>query len=153
MSTPSSWAPIPTSREDVVLTPVEHVDPRVRACFAAQGRSHTAWLEITAPVEAYPQALIDSLAEAGWTYPEGYLPVPSPATVTVTVAETLGAPRFETRDLGYLQVEAALVGPAAGDPEWSAEQADARIKAARAALRYHGITKVPVLRRTWQDLV
>lgn len=144
--------PIRTSRPDVFLTPVDTVDPRVRAAFSSVEGSRTTWLEICAPVDAFPQGLIDKLHASGWQYPQAHAFVPQPARITVSETDQNGSPQYQTRDLGYWEIEVLLVGPDP-DSEWTADQAAAFTGSAREALRHYGFTKVPLRRASWQDLI
>lgn len=134
----------------VTVTASDTLDPRVRARFVTHGArgSETTWLEITAPVEAFPSALADRLTAAGWTVPRDALVAPEPA---VSIDEERDAATgyvvaWQRVNHGYEQVSVPFLAE-------TTTPTSEQVKAARQALRYFGISRTPTTSPSWRDLV
>lgn len=120
------------------------VDPRTKVTFATKHPNITAWLEIEYPLDAVPQGLLDDLAEVGFAQDSRCAPLPPCPGVDGHYNLT-----------GYLVQDVHLGGPAGTDlfAGWTKDEARVHMRNARRVLRKHGLTNVPVWRKTWRDLI
>ena len=118
-------------------------DPRTRLTFAKrQGPDRTHWLEIEAPADAEPITLYTDLRAAGWT--EKYPPPPAHQAYD----------DHTFKPLGYMVVERFFTKPGTDMFKmWNDAEARAFMPAARAILRKHGFTRVPVWHKTLADML
>lgn len=136
------------------MTAAPLLDARVRATFVQEGGERPrVWLEIAAPVEAYPVNLHENLMARGWVVPSSAIVVPVPAAANEEEYDsgTGMVLSWERRRLGFDEVQVAYC-PVDGDGASIPATAE-QVGEARAALRYSGITRAPVLRRSWRHLV
>ena len=126
---------------------VNLLDHRVTARFIEEGSGLTErrWLEICAPADAYPGSLHCRLEDSG-------LSVPCTAIIAVEPANEPDSLRWTWL---VSNPEDQIVVPycptdTAGAP---LPFPKSRISEVRRVLRYVGIGKAPVVRRTWRDLV
>lgn len=120
------------------------VDPRTTITFATKSPHRTAWIEITHPVDAIPQGLLDDLAEVGFARDARFHTLPPYPGVDANYNPT-----------GYDVQEVMLASPAGTDlfSGWTADEARTHMAAARRVMRRHGVTGVPVWRKTLHDLL
>ena len=120
------------------------VDPRTKITFATKHPNRTAWIELEYPVDAVPQGLLDDLAAVGFAHNPRYATLPPCEGVDEDYNLT-----------GYTVQEVILGGPAGSDlfSGWTADEASTHMAAARRAMRRHDLTRVPVWRKTWRDLI
>ena len=129
-----------------VDAPTPSIDPRVTVTFAARGPSTTCWIEIAYPVGAEPGELLADLAAAGFS-PDDLRRVP-PAQAYGPNAQGVSGP------LGYEEQEISLVSPGSAlFGGWTEDERRRKMRRARAALRKHGFTGVPVWRKTLAEML
>jgi hypothetical protein len=128
-----------------VTTLAQGVDARTQSTFATKHPDHTAWIEIEYPVEAIPQGLIDDLAGIGFAESTQYARLPA----------MVAWDRATGQDLDYRSQEVTLGGPRGSGlfGAWTDAEKRTHMAAARKVFRKHGITRVPVWRKTWRDLI
>lgn len=119
---------------------------RVTACFIEEGSGESTrrWLEVSAPVDNYPASLHGRLEEHG-------LHVPCTAIITLTEESGPVSGWMSAHETpGDLVVVPYSPTDEAGRPLPFPKR---QIPQVRSLLRHVGIGKVPVMRRTWRDLV
>ena len=117
-------------------------DPRTSLTFASKVPYTTNWLEVEAPADAEPTAMYAELAAAGWVEQRPGLP-PHMAYDQETF-----------KPLGYQVVERTFFCPGSDHFQlWKKDEAKKFMAAARAILARYGFTRVPVWRKTLQDML
>ena len=128
------------------------VDDRVALTFASSAPHATCWIEMTYPIDAVPQGLLDDLAAAGFAVDGRYRPAPP-----YTPILNQGAPGQPTSiQFADYQVVDVLIGAPRGSAlfgGWTPGEKRTHMAAARRVLRNHGFTDVPVWKKTLQDML
>ena len=121
------------------------VDPRTFITFATKHPNRTAWIEIEYPVDTVPQGLLDDLAAVGFAQ----------NTRFVTLGPAEAYDRATGQNLGYISQEVTLAAPPGTGlfGSWTDDEGRTHMAAARRVFRKHGVTRVPVWRKTLHDLI
>lgn len=127
---------------------------KVSARFIAEGSGSTerVWLEVTAPTNAYPVSLHERLAGCGWYVPATAVVVPERVESGPAWDDTSRAiSSWAQPTWGWDEVTMPY---AFADPQGQPVSAPkSAIHEARQVLKFVGIGRSPITRRTWRDLV